>query len=119
MISLVPSREAGDLEMYMKADNLEVFDFLYMFLLQKILPFEIFAACTEADAMHWSEEGGFVVDEEDDAPIDVQKWHTFLSDCRRSYQPLDVVDLIKGKAWAADANHPADKKHASTSPRRV
>ena len=100
---------AGDLDFDMKADNLEVFDFLYIFLLQKVLPFEKFAAWTQADAVHWSEEGGFEVDEEDDAPYDIQKWHTFLSDCRKSFQPLDLVDLIKGKAWAADAAYPPDK----------
>lgn len=100
---------AGDLDLFMKADNLEVFDFLYIFILQKILPFERFNAWTEADAMYWSEEAGFAVDEDVDAPIDIQKWHTFLSDCRKSLQPLDLVDLIKGKAWAPDVDYPPNK----------
>lgn len=39
---------AGDPDLYMKADNLEVFDFLYMFLLRKVLPFGEFSAWTEA-----------------------------------------------------------------------
>ena len=89
-----------------KADQLEIFDFLYIFLLRKVMPFEKFAAWTEADAEHWSEEGGCTLDEEDDEPIDVQKWHIFLSDCRKSMRPMDLVDLIKG---TADADYPPDK----------
>ena len=79
-----------------------------MFLLQKILPFEIFATCKEADAVHWSQEGEFAVDEEKDAPIDVQKWDTFLSDCRIFFQPLIVVDLIKANA-RVDVDYAANK----------
>ena len=99
-----------DLDLFMKVDSLEVFDFLYMFLLQKILPFGNYAAWTEADAMHWSEEGGFLLDEKDHAaPIGIQKWHTLLDDCRKAFQPLDLVDLIKGGAWAANSEYPPDK----------
>ena len=90
-----------------EADQMEIFDFLYMFLLRKVVPFEKFAAWTEADAQHWSEERACTIDEEDDdEPIDVQKWHTFLSDCRKSIRPMDLVDLIKG---TADADYPPDK----------
>ncbi len=77
-----------------KIDCLEVFDFLYMFLLPKILPFKGLASWTE--------------DNMGEAPYnDVYKWYDFLDSSRWVLQPLDLVELIQNRAWTG--SYPADK----------
>ena len=84
---------------------LEVFDFLYMFLLRKILPFEMLDAWTEAYAgLHPYDRWGF-----GDNSSRIEEWYNFLENYRSVLTPCDIFGLIKHQAWRADATFPQSK----------
>ena len=80
-----------ELPLVAKIDCLEVFDFLYMFLLPKILPLEGIALWLENDTGEYP----FIA------------WENFLDLSRSVLQPLDLVELIENRAWTG--SYPADK----------
>ena len=89
-----------DLDICTKADTLEVFDFLYMFLLPKMVPnferkMELWD-CGNAD--NWPLQCGYH-DEAGGEVASTQGWYTLLEDCRRCLQPSDLVDLIQHRTW--------------------
>lgn len=85
-----------------KIECLEVFDFLYAFLLPKILPYEILAMEIGYDA------GAYHYAEDMLSPWlpEVGEWQDFLDLSRWVLQPHDLVELIEKRAWTGD--YPAD-----------
>ena len=84
---------------------LEVFDFLYMFLLRKIIPFEMLDAWTKEDAdVYPYDRDGYEVD-----TSRTDEWYSLLEDSRWVLKPHDIFDLIKHKAWRVDATFPQSK----------
>ncbi|KAM0805856.1 hypothetical protein BDR22DRAFT_189092 [Usnea florida] len=81
---------------------LEIFDFLYMFLLRKIFPFEMLEAWIGSDAHRYP----FDIPNE---PRSMQEWYDFLDTCRFFLTPHDIFDLIKHQAWRAYAAFPQSK----------
>lgn len=86
-----------------KMECLEIFDFLYAFLLPKILPFEILVPWIGYDA------GEYPYAEDMLSPRHFRKeeWQAFLDLSRWVLQPHDLVELIEERAWTGD--YPADK----------
>ena len=81
-------------------DCLEIFDFLYFFLLEKVVPFRALESWT-------AEAAGRYPYEEDEGRL--ENWFSLLSQCRLTLQPSDIADLVKHKTWRTDSNFPADK----------
>lgn len=104
--SVFVNGRAEDLELCTKADALEVFDFLYMFLLPKLVPNLEWKmdSWNHGNAYYWPHEYGYH-DETDGVPASKQEWYVLLNDCRRCFQPLDLVDLIKHRTWASPYPH--------------
>ena len=84
---------------------LEVFDFLYMFLLRKIVPFEMLGAWVKEDKDRYPYDGW---NSEDDSPC-LDEWYSLLDNCGWVLTPHDIFDLIKNQAWRADATFPHNK----------
>ena len=84
---------------------LEVFDFLYMFLLRKIVPFEMLNAWVKEDKDRYPYDGWRF---DDELPC-LDEWYEFLDNCRSVLTPRDILDLIKNQAWRADATFPHSK----------
>ena len=88
-----------------KLHCLEVFDFLYMFLLRKIVPSEMLDAWIEEDADQYPyDRYGFR-----DDPSRIDEWHNLLENCRWVLTPHDIFYLIKHQAWRTDATFPQSK----------
>lgn len=85
-----------------KIDCLELFDFLYVFLLPKILPFEGLASWTKNN-----EGGSPYADNVANQQFDIEDWQAFLGLSRWVLQPHDLVELIENRAWSGV--YPADK----------
>ena len=84
---------------------LEVFDFLYMFLLRKIFPFEMLDAWKREDAdVYPYDRDGFTAD-----PSRTDEWYSLLEQSRWVLKPHDIFELIKHQAWRADAAFPQSK----------
>ena len=81
-------------------DCIEIIDFLYYFLLEKVVPFSASDSWTTGAADRYPY---------DDAEDSLESWSTLLYHCRFALQPLDIVDLVKHKTWRAESNYPADK----------
>ena len=86
---------------HVRFDCLEIFDFLYYFLLGKVVPFSALESWTAdaADRYPYSMLDG-------DRP---ENWDSLLHYCRLTLQPSDIVDLVKHQTWRAESNFPADK----------
>lgn len=82
--------------------GLETFDFLYTFLLPKILPFERLASWTGSDASEYP-YAGLQVDQRSGS----EQWQAFLDLSRWVLRPQDLVELIENRAWTGA--YPADK----------
>lgn len=78
-------------------DGLEVFDFLYMFLLRKVLPYQVLAYWIRNDIgdhlFEWRIAG---------VPnaLGLPEWYSFMRHCRKVLQPDDLACLIENRAWA-------------------
>lgn len=87
-------------------DGLEVFDFLYMFLLRKLLPHERLGSWIGNDAgdhpFEWRVAGG-------PNALELPEWYSFMRHCRKVLQPVDLVGLIENRAWAGYHNGPPNK----------
>ena len=81
-------------------DRLEIFDFLYYFLLEKVIPFSALESWTAeaADRFPYDDQEG-----------DLESWFSLLRHCRWTLQPSDIVDLVKRKTWRVGSDFPADK----------
>lgn len=99
--SVVIGGEKRPLSLDTRLDCLEVFDFLYLFLLKKIMPFDRLEDWLGEDAGDWP----YFSPSDDNTGL----WYSFLNHCRWTLQPLDLFDLIKHQAWTADACYPQDK----------
>ena len=97
---------AEDPDLCTKADTLEVFDFLYMFLLPKLVPnFEWqWDIWNHGDADYSPYEYGHH-EETGSVPASKQEWYVLLEDCRRCFQPPDLVELIQHRTWASPYPH--------------
>lgn len=99
--SVVIGGERRPISLDGRLDCLEVFDFLYGFLLKKAVPLDRLEDWIGKDAEHRPYR-----------PLrheDNEKWYDLLTDCGWALQPFDLVDLIKHQAWAVDASYPQDK----------
>ena len=97
---------AEDLDICTKADSLEVFDFLYMFLLPKV----VHKFGWRRDYWNLGDlalEYGYH-DETGGVPRINQGWYVFLDDCRRCFQPSDLIDIIHHRTWKSSSPHEKD-----------
>lgn len=85
-----------------RLDCLEIWDFLYMFLLQKVIPCDSVSAWTEKDQDEWPFEESFHSDK-------ITAWYSFLDNARWAIQPHDLVHLIQNEAWDLERKYPADR----------
>lgn len=92
-----------ELPLLAKIDCLETFDFLYAFLLPKILPFEGLASWIENDAGQYPYNDDVLAQQQ----FGIDEWHAFLDLSRWVLQPDDLVELIENKAWTG--TYPADR----------
>jgi hypothetical protein len=99
--SVVAGGEKRPISLDARLDCLEVFDFLYGFLLRKVVPLDRLE--------DWIGKYGEHRPHRVSEAKDIEKWYYLLTDCHSALQPLDLVDLIKHQAWAADDFYPQDK----------
>ena len=94
-----------------KLDCLEVFDFLYLFLLRKVLPFESLDSWTYKDATTWPYIGGTLErpGRSEADPGRIKEWYNLLERSRWVLSPRDIFDLIKHEVWYTDSTFPWDK----------
>ena len=85
-----------------KLQCLEVFDFLYLFLLKKAFPLEHLDLWTSANRNDWPYDTMI----EDPESTDTERWYSFLTWARWSLQPHDFCDLVKN---CENSDYPADK----------
>ena len=83
-----------------KLDCLEMFDFLYLFLLRKLVPFESFNSWTD---------GCSGQDVAVAYPDRTAVWYSVLETFRRHLKPHDIFELIKHRVWRADTTFPWSK----------
>lgn len=96
-ISLTPEEMVG---------CMEVHDFLYLFMLPKLLPLEKVLKYAEESSGGWAAIGYSVgLDDEED----LECWSSVLYSCRLCFQPLDLVALFASQSW---------RSHLSGSPVR-
>ena len=81
-------------------DCVEISEFLYYFLLEKVVPFSALESWTIEAADRFSYDS--IADH-------LESWFSLLYHCRLTLQPLDIVDLVKHKTWRPNSNFPADK----------
>lgn len=88
--------------------SLEVFDFLYMFLLKKVMPLAKLDSWIDEHWDDWPYErlGG---PSERTTEQTINSWNTFINHCRWTLQPSDLVDLIQNKSWSTGSEYPQDK----------
>lgn len=100
---------AEDLDICAKADTLEVFDFLYMFLLPKVVHnFEWrMDLCNFVIVGDPPFEYGYY-DQTIGVPGSKQGWYELLDDCRRCFRPSDLIDLIQHRACTLPYPHERD-----------
>ena len=87
-------------------DCLEIYDFLYNFLLPEVVPFHALESWTAEST------GRYPYNEDPNAEISrsrLESWASLLDHCRLTLQPSDIVDLVKHKTWEVESNFPADK----------
>ena len=86
-----------------KLDCLEVFDFLYMFILRKLFPIGNLESWIKGSSDEW-------LFQEHSRPVLISPdtWFLLLSSCRNSLLPLGLVDLLFSQAWKPDAKYPPD-----------
>ena len=78
-----------ELDLYTQLDGVEVFDFLYMFLLRKILPYYNLVSWTGNDADQYPYD--WRIPNLEMHP-ELLAWCSFLCHCRKVLQPDDLVD---------------------------
>lgn len=95
--SVIVGGEKRPLSLDTRFDCLEVFDFLYLFLLKKIVSRDRFEEWLVDDLGEWP----YPPMSDDN---NINSWHFWLQRCRRTLQPHDLLDLIEHQAWAAEAS---------------
>lgn len=90
--------ESGALRLSCKIQCLEVFDFVYGFILPKVLPIERLAELTSWEGN--DEQGEYPYDDIYFVQgIDLEYGRTNLFRSRRILQPQDLVELLENGAW--------------------
>lgn len=100
-VHIVLNGRPVELSQHVRFDCLEIFEFLYYFLLEKVVPFSALESWI-AEAADCYPYSGFDGDRS-------ENWDALLDSCRLALQPSDIVDLVKHKTWRAESNFPADK----------
>ena len=88
--------------------SLEVFDFLYMFLLKKVIPLAKLDSWIDERLEEWPYErwgGPFARTPEQTS----SSWDTLITYCRWTLQPSDLIDLIRNQSWSTEFEYPHDK----------
>lgn len=80
-----------------KIDCLEVFDFIYTFLLSKIVPPAKMTSWLGEDK--WHHPCFYIDDFGTGYPLPVSEWYLALKHFRWAFQPCDITDLIDQEAW--------------------
>lgn len=91
-----------ELNLGSQLDCLEVFDFLYLFLIRKLLPIEQLYSWTDKDANDWPYQ-------RESFESKLERWYSFILHAGFFLQPTDLAHLIKERAWFPSANYPQDK----------
>lgn len=80
---------------YDKVCCLEIVDFVYLFILRKVIPFDKLDSWTMQDVEYWPydrDDGSGVLEDQ------VTSWYSFLDFSRRTLLPWDIVDLISNNS---------------------
>lgn len=91
-----------------KIECLEVSDFLYPFLLKKIVPYERLASWTRGNAGDYPYRW-IIEDMGGEDPFTIEERYDFLSYCCGVLEPHDLAELIDNRAWVGDDTYPPDK----------
>ena len=97
-----------DLDRDTKIDCLEIFDFLYLFLLDKMIPYERLASWIGKDASVYPYCWWAIHTDIRDA-FPIEGWDKLLSTCRWALEPRDLGQLVQNRAWVGDNTYPPDK----------
>ena len=97
-----------DLDHDTRIDCLEVYDFLYLFILDKMIPYERLASWIGKDASAYP-YCWWAIDTDTRDAFAIDGWDKFLSTCRGSLQPHDLAQLVQNRAWVGDNTYPPDK----------
>lgn len=91
--------------------SLEVFDFLYLFLLKKVIPLTKLDSWIHEQLEQWPYERWWYRANPDERTLEdtVDSWNLFIADCRWVLQPSDLVELIRNKSWSTRSEYPRDK----------
>lgn len=91
-----------DLNLTDRLDGLEIYDFLYSFLLSKLMPGHQLDAWMKLDLSTPPQTRG----DKTHNQHCIHKWHELLFNSQRVLLPLDLVDLIRKRAWSSEAMFP-------------
>ncbi len=91
-----------------RIDCLEIHDFLYLFILDKMIPYERLASWIGKDASAYP-YCWWAIDTDTRDAFAIDGWDKFLSTCRWALQPHDLAQLIQNRAWVGDNTYPPDK----------
>ena len=85
--------------------SLEVFDFLYLFLLKKAIPLTKLDSWIDPQLNQWR------CNDPDKRSLEetIDLWDPFIIESRCILQPSDIIDLIQDKSWSTRSGCPRDK----------
>lgn len=104
--SVLAGGKTTEFDLDTQLDGLEVFDFLYLFLLRKIVPYQRLADWIGNDAgehpFEWNVDG---------VPnaLGLAEWYSLMRLCCKVLLPDDLAVLIKNRTWATPYSYPANK----------
>ena len=99
---MVLNGHAVQLSRHVQFDCLEMFDFLYYFLLETLVPLDAVESWFNDNLYR------FPYDEMGDGST-IDCWIASLRYFRLTLQPSDIADLVKHKTWRAESDFPIDK----------
>ena len=89
--------------------SLEVYDFLYMFLLSEVVPLAKLGSWIDGSLEDWPYEHSESGPIEKTLKQTISSWVRLIAWSRWSLQPSDLVDLIRNKSWSTGSRYPQDK----------
>lgn len=88
-----------------KVRCLEAWDFMYEFLLRKLLPTNVLNTWIMACSEHYDIDD----DVADNGEIGPRSWNAFMDSMREILHPQDIVEAITMRAWEPDSAYGGDK----------
>lgn len=90
-----------------RLDGLEIYDFLYVFLLRKIIPHNQLGSWKDFGPRTWLYNGEDLLGHLHGRTYE---WYHLLLEGRRVLMPQDLVDLVYKRAWTAEATFPPEDR---------